>query len=324
MNYFIATANGETFEDISDDLLLEDTFSSPSTPPASSFHNPFPSFSPLSKLPTLTSSPSTSAIPTSSAAFKESTKSSINPLTLQSIVRKNSETDALKLIREREERERKWRSEESFVKNVIARPGITRRTSSSAGLKENVLNRVESPEEILIGDADENETDTKIIIQKEVNSRRTLSEDTIMPCSSRNNSRRVDSVQEEDELLTTPIKLTPALNIGTESKPPSASTSKIEKEVNIPIAPGSQLKRKLSLFSKFGKGKTGSSSSSSGNASSSGKIEESKSKTAVIPLLKEEKAFSGSKIEKGKEKEKIRYIKVCHFSINCFHIFDSS
>lgn len=214
-------------------------------------------------------------------------------MTLQSIARKNSETDALKLIREREEREKKWRSEETLSKNSIGRPGLMTRMSSSnmtSSKSSNTITRVESPQEILIGGQEEEEV---IVRSRETGQRRNFSEDTIVPSSGRSVS---NTAQSTSELISIPVAST------SSTKPLESPTSSLSK-VALPGA--SQIKRKLSLLSRFGRGRT---SSSGGNASVI--IEEPKVIDAPTLLPKSEKAVVGTRIDKGKEKEKVRYIKV--------------
>lgn len=159
----------------------------------------------------------------------------------------------------------------------------------------NIITRVESPQEILIGgQADEEEV---VHSSREPLKRRTFSEDTIVPSTNRSIS---STTQSTIESISLPVAST------SSSKSLESPTTSSSKET--PPLPGtSQIKRKLSLLSRFGRGRT---SSSGGNASVI--LEEPKVVEVPTSIPKSEKVVVGSRIDKGKEKEKekVRYIKV--------------
>lgn len=132
---YSATANGETFEDTSfeeeedEHDELHDTDDASPIPPSAPF-------STLSRPRTLslTRAPSTPEFIAASKAAR------VNPLTLQAVARKGSETEAMKVITEREDRDRKWRQADEAT-----RFKISRQDSTGPGV---ALPRCESPEEV--------------------------------------------------------------------------------------------------------------------------------------------------------------------------------
>lgn len=132
---YSATANGETFEDTSfeeegDEVdELQDTDDASPIPPSAPFTT-------LSRPRTL----SLSRAPSTPEFIAASKAARVNPLTLQAVARKGSETEAMKVIREREDRDRKWKQVDDATRFKSSRqdhagPGVP-------------LPRCESPEEV--------------------------------------------------------------------------------------------------------------------------------------------------------------------------------
>lgn len=274
-----ATANGEVYDDISSPILVGDS-------PAVSASPSFPS---LQRTP-------------SSAFLHASQAGRVNPLTLQALARSGSETEALKVVREREERDRRWREENAQAAGgANGRIGVSHLHRPSWSATGSMMGRSESS----TGLRKEREGSSGT----ERGERMQGSNGTVVPGTT---DAGYGSQREEEQVESFGLARTPSLKgksrelLSVLEHPSSLgrlpSTS--------PTLPGDGTRtKKRSFFSKLGgRPRTPSGVSKaepetlSARSATGGTLETS----AGLPEVVVEK----TRVDKGKGKEKIRYVKV--------------
>ncbi|KAM0750005.1 WD40 repeat-like protein [Meredithblackwellia eburnea MCA 4105] len=324
----IATANGETFEDVTTTNNAEAGGSgSPSKP----------GFSALTRTP-------------SSAAFIAASGSGrVNPLTMQALARKGSEDAALKVFREREEKDRKWSEEDAEASNGGGgRPAISRKASwhaavSSIGVGGSGGGGRDSPtgsgRRVSFFGGGGSTPPATSGSGGELRRQRDISQGS----SSNNSEMGIIKPRDFSGSTITPSNIgrAPLVSSPTSSVPPSTSStpSKQSSFISHPTLPSTPSRpssaastpeppsRKSSIFKRLTrpriKSNMSNSSSLVGSASSLGTDEHGVLSTSPPPVPITPTVIPGAtspagaasevnspKLDKGKEKEKVRFVKV--------------
>lgn len=216
----------------------------------------------------------------------------MNPLTLQAIARKGSENDALRVDRERQERERRWTDEAAEASGMPGRPNLARDSSWT---------KVTAAASSLSGRGDSSPTSSgrrASIFGSAADSAARREREISQASSSGSATRSRDLRQEASDASLASHLSTPT---ASPSKPSLAATPNRPLPA---VSNGAAVVRKTSIFGRFSRPKSTSKLSRTDSVNHA----VSASPTPVgSPAPSESLA---GKLDKGKEKAKVRYVKV--------------